>query len=671
LLKAGDATSATAVVKEFRKLQPDHPDALAGEALIHLYTARESDALDLLPRILESDVSREIAHALADHYQCREQLAAKVGLGDPEALAAKSVIRSLFPKLEAIGGIRLSACLITKNEEAHLPRCLGSLAGLVDEIVVVDTGSTDGTREIAGEFGAVIGHYDWTDDFSAARNESLALATGDWAFWIDADEEVAASSMEAIHRAIVRPHFGGFAIEIVNFTDDYSESAQYRHKPVRLFQLRDDVRFTGRIHEQILPALTAADLPWANLDGALIRHYGYRPSEMVAKGKIERTITMLRREVEENPGNSFQWFNLANAYTASESFAEVVEAAKACAEHLTPTDPIGRLVYQLWTNALLKLGKASDALKVCDECDRRGFGGILNEFERANACLSLDLIPEGLEASARCLALEWPAGMTGDIGIAEYKRYICRGQLLSRSGDQETAIRMFEHALRAHPHYGPALYANAVAHELLGKHEAALELYLAGQADAKVGQLCLKGAGRCANRLGLVKAAVGYFREAWRINPNDRECWSGWVEAAESFGDADLMIEAYAAHAENYGPSVEICINWARALEQKGEFPAALERLEAAVGLDANNGNAWFNIGDLLYKCGNYEQAADAYQAGLRIQPENAAGWFVLGNAFAQLGILAGARISYEQALSLQPEYREAAHNLEIIQQAA
>jgi tetratricopeptide (TPR) repeat protein len=131
------------------------------------------------------------------------------------------------------------------------------------------------------------------------------------------------------------------------------------------------------------------------------------------------------------------------------------------------------------------------------------------------------------------------------------------------------------------------------------------------------------------------------------------------------------MIEAYAAHAENYGPSVEICINWARALEQKGEFPAALERLEAAVGLDANNGNAWFNIGDLLYKCGNYEQAADAYQAGLRIQPENAAGWFVLGNAFAQLGIIAGARISYEQALSLQPEYREAAHNLEIIQQAA
>ncbi len=78
--------------------------------------------------------------------------------------------------------------MIVRNESAHLADCLGSVADLVDEIVVVDTGSTDGTRDLAARFGARVYEFTWVDSFAAARNESLRHATGDWIFWLDGDE---------------------------------------------------------------------------------------------------------------------------------------------------------------------------------------------------------------------------------------------------------------------------------------------------------------------------------------------------------------------------------------------------------------------------------------------------------------------------------------------------
>src|SRR5437667_7943437 len=82
----------------------------------------------------------------------------------------------------------LSLTMIVRNEEATLAACLSSAADLVDEIVVVDTGSTDGTKEVAARFGARVFDFPWRDDFAAARNESLSHARGNWILWLDGDE---------------------------------------------------------------------------------------------------------------------------------------------------------------------------------------------------------------------------------------------------------------------------------------------------------------------------------------------------------------------------------------------------------------------------------------------------------------------------------------------------
>ncbi len=84
----------------------------------------------------------------------------------------------------------LSLCMIVKNEEKHLARCLSSVKDVADEIVIVDTGSTDKTIEIAESFSAKIFHFDWVNDFSAARNFALSKCTGDWILYLDADEEL-------------------------------------------------------------------------------------------------------------------------------------------------------------------------------------------------------------------------------------------------------------------------------------------------------------------------------------------------------------------------------------------------------------------------------------------------------------------------------------------------
>src|SRR3712207_5969033 len=96
------------------------------------------------------------------------------------------------PAPAAKGGrrARVSLCMIVKDEEHNLPDCLGPVAGLFDELVVVDTGSSDRTKEVAAALGARVFDFPWCDSFAAARNESLRHATGDWVFWLDADDRI-------------------------------------------------------------------------------------------------------------------------------------------------------------------------------------------------------------------------------------------------------------------------------------------------------------------------------------------------------------------------------------------------------------------------------------------------------------------------------------------------
>src|SRR5438067_7633994 len=97
---------------------------------------------------------------------------------------------------------RVSLCMIVKDEAARLPRSFGSVAGFVVEAVLVDTGSTDRTKEVASQLGARVYDFPWCDSFAAARNESLKHATGDWILWLDADEFVDPENQQKLARLL-------------------------------------------------------------------------------------------------------------------------------------------------------------------------------------------------------------------------------------------------------------------------------------------------------------------------------------------------------------------------------------------------------------------------------------------------------------------------------------
>ena len=152
--------------------------------------------------------------------------------------------------------MRLSACLIARNEQANLSRALRSIQGVCDEIIVADTGSTDRTPEIARDMGARVIEFPWCDDFAAARNFTIGHARGDWIFWLDADDR-----LDAPDRAKLRELFAGLAYDNAAYClkclciPDAATGTSTLVDHIRLFRDHPGLRWRYRIHEQILPAV--------------------------------------------------------------------------------------------------------------------------------------------------------------------------------------------------------------------------------------------------------------------------------------------------------------------------------------------------------------------------------------------------------------------------------
>ncbi|MBS4022802.1 MAG: glycosyltransferase family 2 protein [Dethiobacter sp.] len=176
---------------------------------------------------------------------------------------------------------RLSLCMIVKDEAENLPRCLESARDTVDEIIVVDTGSTDNTPEIALRYGARVFHYTWQGDFAAARNYSLDQATGEWILCLDADEELRKGDGVKLRSLLNISGVEGYCFPVVNFYGRHQGFDYMTDLVCRLFRNRRSYRFQRAIHEQVVDLIAAfageASLKTADVQ---IRHYGYLHSAM-------------------------------------------------------------------------------------------------------------------------------------------------------------------------------------------------------------------------------------------------------------------------------------------------------------------------------------------------------------------------------------------------------
>jgi glycosyltransferase involved in cell wall biosynthesis len=264
---------------------------------------------------------------------------------------------------------RVSLTMIVRDEQSNLPTCLESVRGLFDEIVVLDTGSKDRTIEIARSFGARVFDFVWVDDFAAARNAALARATGDYAFWLDADDLIEPPQREKLKALLGQLGRGGatpaYVIRCACDPGPDGTGGDTVVDHIRLFPLIEGVRWTYRVHEQILPALKRAGVPvqWTDIT---VRHTGYADRPLRLR-KLDRDSRILREELAERPDDPFTLFNLGAIAIERAEWSDALGYLRRSLAGSAPTDSIVCKLYVLIARAHQMLGDLPSALKTCAE----------------------------------------------------------------------------------------------------------------------------------------------------------------------------------------------------------------------------------------------------------------------------------------------------------------
>lgn len=257
---------------------------------------------------------------------------------------------------------RISLCMIVKNEEDCLVRCLESARDFVDEIIVVDTGSTDRTVEIAKSFGALIYHHPWENDFSKHRNQSLSYATGDWVFQLDADEELFAEDGCKIRGTAEKGDADYYNCVFYDFKKDGSVRGVFNL--IRLFKNSAGMRYTQKVHNQLITTGRGA------FSSIRIRHYGYDLSEEKMEAKHIRTTTLLKEMLETDPEDAYSRHQLAASYSMHREYEKAVEQGEMALGIMRKKGlQNGFLMTTFYTVAqgYYALGNIADAERVCRE----------------------------------------------------------------------------------------------------------------------------------------------------------------------------------------------------------------------------------------------------------------------------------------------------------------
>lgn len=240
-----------------------------------------------------------------------------------------------------MNNIIVSACMMVKNEEDLLPGCFESIKGMVDEIILVDTGSTDKTIKIAKSFGAKIYHHPWENNFSKHRNQTIEYASGDWLLIIDADERLipnrGVNKAQLIHTLSKIPPSNNALMLAVRDIDPEGEVVT-EYMSARLFRNTPDFHYEGIVHNQ--PIFKGETI---NIKGLSLNHHGYHLSRAKMAKKHERTGNLLLERIQKNPNDEAAYFYLANHYSfvpqgIPSSPEKVIEYGEKCVQLLDP-DP--------------------------------------------------------------------------------------------------------------------------------------------------------------------------------------------------------------------------------------------------------------------------------------------------------------------------------------------
>ncbi len=311
---------------------------------------------------------------------------------------------------------RLSLCMIVKNEIDCLPTCLDSVKDIVDEIVIVDTGSTDGTLDLVKKCASQMTQVAWKDDFSHARNIAIDMATGDWILSMDADSYLEKTSRFALLESIRNPD--ALACQLV-MRNHYEGGECETFLCTPLFRRLPAVRYTGKVHEQVTPALQeimTSDPRWRceTLPNVIIEHYGYLHQQTKLK-KRSRNILLLAKALEDDPSDIYRRFKLAQALGAETDLGYKHLATALEALLKLPASQIRQqaFAHELLGNAALRLAGRNEprkAIEICSLAESLFVRHPVTSFAKALSYYCIRDTASAVLCANMALATAWPPG---------------------------------------------------------------------------------------------------------------------------------------------------------------------------------------------------------------------------------------------------------------------
>lgn len=339
----------------------------------------------------------------------------------------------------------ISLCMIVRDEERVLGDCLASVKGVFAQTIIVDTGSTDRTVEIAREHGAEVYEIEWPDSFAGARNESLRHATGSWIFWMDADDTLPQSSALAILEAAVTapPDVVGFVVPVQFVETEMAGATRVDH--LKLFRNVPGLEFEGRIHEQILASLRAHGGTVARIN-AVVLHSGYDTSPEGQAKKRLRDEKLLKLDLEERPDHPFVLFNLGMTAHYCDDHEAAIEWLDQSLAVSQPEESHVRKLYAMKGVSQRKLGRPEEALRTF----RQALAVVGEDPElRFQSAITLSELERYSESKTEYLAMspDYEDHFSSfDISILGFKRFFNLGSICLQLDQYAEAKEWFRKA---------------------------------------------------------------------------------------------------------------------------------------------------------------------------------------------------------------------------------
>jgi glycosyltransferase involved in cell wall biosynthesis len=443
--------------------EPREPVMLnyAGIAFYEVGMLKAAEALFKAARRLDPELPH-VARNLTEIARRRRQGMDDIGrlpanLANPlKGLAVRA--ERVAQKAQPVEGLTLSLCMIVKDEEEMLPRSLAAAKDAVDEIIVVDTGSSDRTVEIAESFGARVLHHEWTGDFSAARNVSFDAATSDWILYLDADEVLIKEDGDRLRALTQRVWREAFYLVETNYTGDIADGEAMTHNALRVFRNRDAYRFDGRLHEQIATKLPAFNPERLEASSVRVEHFGYLASVRDAKEKSRRNIELLETQRDEGAAGPFLHFNLATEYAAARENVKALEEFKRSWELLEKQgfdgfgfvpSLVGRLTRAYRINGFHAEARA--------QADRGlamfpGFTDLV--LEQAHSYAEQANFAKAAELFELCLEMgDAPSKYSATVGCGTFFALVGLAEVRRHQGRRSDAVALLRKSLEDHPRF--------------------------------------------------------------------------------------------------------------------------------------------------------------------------------------------------------------------------